>query len=149
MKARIGGYLGAIIGCLGWMIGFTVVCLVSGNADVWSRFAFTGFAVSLAMAGVFIVTAELTLRTFGRGGMFQLILWGELTFFMGVLVLLLNHWIAPVLESSPKMMETVKNLGAVYRTGDFLPAALLAASVVLLAVAVARLWKEGDRTKGR
>lgn len=147
MKERLGGYFGATIGCLGWMIGFTLVCLTSGNVDVWSRFAFTGFAISLAMAGIFILTMELTFRTFGRGGLFQLALWGELTFFMGVLTLLLNHWIAPIIASSPGMMATVQRLGGVHKTGDLLPAALLAASVILLGIVAVRLWKTDKGVK--
>jgi hypothetical protein len=125
------------------MIGFTVVCLSSGNGDVWSRFAFTGFAVSLAMAAVFIVTLELAFRAYGPGTLIQLILWGELTLFAGVLILLLNHWIAPIVESSPRMMETLGSLGGTYKTGDVLPATLLAASVVLLGIVVVRLGRTG------
>lgn len=140
-KGRIGGYIGALIGCTGWMIGFTVVCLASGNLDVWARFAFLGFAVSLAMGGLFIVTSELTLRAYGRGGMFQLILWAELTFFMGVLILLLNHWIAPALETSPAMLDTMRSMGTVYKTSDFMPGMFLAASVVLTAIAAWRLLR--------
>jgi hypothetical protein len=147
MKGRLGGYVGGTIGCLGWMIGFTVVCLASDNMEVWSRFAFTGFIVSLAMAGILILTLELALRTFGRGGMFQLTLWGELTFFMGVLALLLNHWVAPILESSPRMMEALNRLGGYHRTSDLLPTALLAASAVLMAVVVVRLLKTGGRSR--
>jgi len=138
-RNRLGGYLGALIGCTGWMIGFTVVCLVSGNLAVWSRFAFLGFAISLAMGGLFIVTSELTLRAFGPSGMFQLVLWAELTFFMGTLLLLLNHWIAPVLEASPEMITTLRGMGSVYRTSDLMPGLFLAASVVLTAVAAWRL----------
>jgi hypothetical protein len=138
-KGRIGGYIGALVGCTGWMIGFTVVCLASGHADVWARFAFLGFALSLAMGGLFIITSELTLRAFGPGGMFQLILWAELTFFMGTLLLLLNHWIAPALENSPAMLETMRDMGTVYRTSDRLPGMFLAASVVLTAIAAWRL----------
>jgi hypothetical protein len=149
MKGRLGGYLGATVGCLGWMIGLTAVCLASGNVEVWSRFAFMGFAVSLSMAGILIVTLELALRTFGRGGMFQLILWGELTLFMGVLVLLLNHWIAPVLESSTRMMETLRQLGGYHRTGDLLPTASLAASAILLGIAAYRLWHADSGKRAR
>lgn len=145
-KGRVGGYLGALIGCTGWMIGFTVVCLVSGNLDVWARFAFLGFALSIAMGGLFIVTSELTLRAFGPGGMLQLVLWAELTFFMGTLLLLLNHWIAPALETSPAMIDTLHGMGSVYKTSDFLPGMFLAASVVLTAVAAWRLIRTAPRT---
>jgi hypothetical protein len=144
-KGRIGGYLGALIGCTGWMIGFTVVCLVSGNLDVWARFAFLGFALSIAMGGLFIITSELTLRAFGPGGMFQLVLWAELTFFMGTLLLLLNHWIAPALETSPAMLDTLRGMGSVYKTSDFTPGMFLAASVVLTGVAAWRLIRTEPR----
>jgi hypothetical protein len=143
MKGRLGAYLGATIGCLGWMIGFTVVCLTTGNADVWAQFAFMGFAISLAMAGIVVVTLELALRTFGRGGLFQLILWAELTFFGGVITLLLNHWIAPILESSPSMIETLNKLGGSYKTSDLLPTLCMATSVVLFAVVIVHLGKYG------
>lgn len=148
MRTRISGYVGATIGCLGWMIGLTVLCLASDNMEVWSRFAFTGFAASLAMAGILILTLELALRTFGRGGMFQLILWGELTFFIGVLALFLNYWIAPVLESSPRMMETMQWIGGCHRTSDLLPAASLAISVILMTCVVVCLLRTGERSNG-
>lgn len=57
------------------------------------------------------------------------------------LTLLLNHWIAPMIESSPGMLETVKRLGGVYKTGDLPPKVLLAASVILLGIVAVRLWK--------
>jgi hypothetical protein len=145
---RLWGYLGALIGCTGWMLGFTFVCLASGHMDLWVRFAFLGFALSLAMGGLFVVTSELTLRAFGPGGLFQLILWAELTFFMGVLILLLNHWIAPVLESSPAMLATLRSMGSAYKTSDFLPGMFLAASVVLTAVAAWRLLRTEPRPEG-
>lgn len=138
-RNRIGGHLGALVGCMGWMIGFTVVCLVSGNMDVWGRFAFAGFAISIAMGGVFIVSTELALRAFGRGSMFMLTLWGELTFFVGLLVLLLNHWIAPVLEASPRMRDTLGRMHAVYRTNDLMPTAWIAVGCVLLGIVAFRL----------
>lgn len=137
---RIGGHLGALIGCMGWMIGFTVVCLVSGNLEVWSRFAFPGFAISIAMGGVFIVSTELALRAFGRGSaMFMLTLWGELAFFVGLLVLLLNHWVAPVLEASPRMLDTLGRMHAVHRTSDLMPTAWIAVGCVLLGIVAFRL----------
>ena len=138
-RNRIGGHLGALIGCMGWMIGFTVVCLVSGNLAVWGRFAFAGFAVSLAMGAALVVATELALRAFGRGTMFMLTLWGELAFFVGLLVLLLNHWIAPILEASPEMTGTLRRMHSVYRTNDLMPTAWIALGAVLLGVVAIRL----------
>lgn len=139
---RVGGHLGCLIGSMGWMIGFTVVCLVSGNGAVWARFAFPGFAISIAMGAVFIVSTELALRAFGRGTMFMLTLWGELAFFIGLLVLLLNHWIAPIVEADPGMRATLRQLHAVTRTGDLMPSVWIAVGCVLLGVVAVRLVRE-------
>jgi len=147
-RNRIGGHLGALIGCMGWMIGFTIVCLVSGNLAVWTRFAFAGFAISIAMGAVFIVTTELALRAFGRGTMFMLTLWGELAFFMGLLVLLLNHWIAPILEASPGMVDTLDRMHTVYRTNDLMPTVWIAVGCVLLGIVAFRLVRAPLDTPG-
>lgn len=56
MNGNLGGYIGAAIGCLAWMIGFTVVCFLSGNADVWTHWTGRGPSVSGTTACVLVLS---------------------------------------------------------------------------------------------
>jgi hypothetical protein len=136
---RLGDYIGAAIGCLGWVIGFAIVCYVSGNMAVLVHFVLLATVISLAMAGLLIASIELLVRTYGYGSTFQLMLWGELLFFMGLLVLLISHWIAPIIDASPTMVSTMRNLHASYRMGDLVPTVSISTGALLLAITVFRL----------
>ncbi len=140
MRGSIGGYLGAILGLSGWLIGFTGFCAFTGNLDVLAKFFLPGLAVSLSMGFVLVVAVEGILRVYGHGHyMFSTTLWGLLLSDAGVLLLLMNHWIAPILDQDPRMIEAMRQYGGgVYRTGETLPLVSLCAGAALLG-AVA--WK--------
>jgi hypothetical protein len=137
-RSHLGTYLGTVIGCLGWWIGLAAVCIASGETGVLGRVAWPGIAVSLGIAATFLVTSELALAVLGRGTAFRLVLWGELAFFVGVLILLVNHWIAPLIDASPDLRAAMGRLGGCYRTGDAVPAALMTVGAALLAFVLVR-----------
>ena len=140
MWSRIGGYLGGMVGLLGWLIGWTAVCLTSGNGDVLRQFFVGGLAVSLAMGFTLVIATEAVLRLYGRGHyMFSTALWGLLLSDAGVLLLLHEHWITPIVERSPRMQETLQHLGGWHRTGDTLPLVSLCAGAALLAAVALRV----------
>lgn len=142
MKRRIGGYIGAALGFQGWLIGIVVLCLTSGHAAVLRSLVLPGFAINLAMAGVLVVSLEVVRRTYGLGGRFQLILWGELTFFMGTLYLLINHWITPIIMGTPGLADTARRLGGGgWAMSDVYPSLLLLVSAGLLGAALVVVGK--------
>lgn len=153
MVGRIGGYVGTTLGFLGWLVGFTVFCFATGNTAPLAEFFYLGLAISLALALNVIVAGEAMLRLYPQDrSMFLVSLWGMLLLAMGVLLLLLNHWIAPIIERYPKMLADLQrvNFGrgpAVYRTSDTVPAVSLTLAVVLLAVTVVRLATDGMRSE--
>ena len=130
----IGGYIGIIIGSLGWLIGLAAVCLATGNGAVLARLAAPAAAVSLGAAFLVVICCDYAIKTRGPGGLFQLALYGGLSWAMGLLLLLINHWIAPVIEASPRMALTLHRMNAVYRTDDLWPALLLSAGAILLGI---------------
>lgn len=142
MKGKLAGYIGTTIGFLGWVIGLAVVCVLSGQTSLLARVVPIGVLISLGLALTVIVMMECVLRVFGRGGgFFQLTLWGVLCLDVGILWLLINHWLAPMIAAEPRLVETMQHLGGVYKTTDAFPLALLAAGVVLLAIAAGRMLR--------
>jgi len=113
------------------------VCAASGEIAVLKQVALPGIAVSLGAAGIVIVTADLA-----RGA--RRLLWGEILFFVGLLILLVNHWIAPIVDRAPDLKAAIGRLGGVYRTGDGLPTALMALGTVLVGLALGRLRRQAE-----
>jgi len=134
-----GASIGTVIGFLGWLIGFAAVCLSTGEYGSLREVALPGLAVSLGAAGIVIVTSHLAL---GRGEVFRLLVLGEILFFVGLLILLVNDWIAPLVDTSPGLRDAIGRLGGVYRTGDTLPAALMAAGAALVGLVLARIRRQ-------
>ena len=134
MKGNLGGYIGTVIGFLGWVIGFAVVCLATGHANVLPRVLPVGVLVSLALGGTVILVMELVLRAHGRGRLFMLTLWGVLLSDAAILWLLINHWLAPIIEGEPGLAEALTRIGSFYKTSDALPAAMLAVGTALLLI---------------
>ena len=131
---KLGGYLGAIFGICGWLIGLTAVCLFTGHTAALRPIFLPGLAVSLSMGFTLVIALECVLRLYGRGHyMFSTTLWGLLLFDVGLLMLLLNHWIAPMIDASPGLAEDLRRIRSTYRTGDTLPLAGLCAGAALLA----------------
>ena len=139
MKGNIGGYAGMTLGFLGWLIGLTVVCLASGRTGILIKLLPAGFLISVGLALGAILTMELVLQRFGRGGMSRLTLWGVVWMDVGIIWLLINHWLAPLIASDPGVDETVRRLGATGWTSDIYPLGAMAVGVVLLACAVFRV----------
>ena len=86
----------------------------------------------IVQAALTIVVMECVLRMFGRGKVFMLALSGTLLFLIGVMLLLFNHWLAPLIEAEPGFVAQLESLGSVYKTSDLVPIACLVAATVLL-----------------
>ena len=134
-RTSVGAFVGTTVGFLGWLIGLTAVSLRTGEFGVLKQIALPGLAVSLGAALVVVVTLEVAAGAFGRGTLFRRLLWGEILFFVGLLLLLLNHWVAPLVDAAPDLRRAI----GVYRTGDLPPAALMAGGAAILGLALARI----------
>ena len=145
-KARLGGYIGATIGVLGWLIGLSIACLATGHTGLLLRVFPAGLVLSLGMAAVLIIVLEDAIRRFGAAHpLFQVSLWGLLLTDMGILILLVNHWIAPIIDSTPALAEALQRQGSVYRTPDFVPTLLMGFGAALLLVIMAAVLRDSVR----
>jgi hypothetical protein len=110
--------------------------LAGGYYAVLGEVVAIGLPISIAMSALGILVMECVVRLFGRGRIFALSLWGLILFVLGVLILLMNHWLAPLIEKEPGLVDLLSRLGAVYKTGDVVPALCLIGSGALLYVRV-------------
>ena len=100
-----------------------------------------GVLLSLALGITAILVMELVLRAHGRGRLFMLTLWGVLLSDVAILWLLINHWLAPIIEAEPGLAEILMRIGRLYKTGDTLPVSMRAAGTALLLIAVVRVLR--------
>jgi len=138
---RRGAYIGVFVGIHGWLIGLAIACLSAGRGDFLLEVGPIGFAVSFAMSALAVVLLEAVVQAFGRHAEFQLSLWGVLLLFVGVLILLCNHWFAPLVDADPELVEVFRSLGTVYRVSDVVPGLCLLGSAVCSLIAVRRMWR--------
>ena len=128
--------LGMTIGIHGWLVGTVIFCLAGGHYAVVGEILAIGLPVSVAMSALAILLMESVQHRVGRGRTLAFSLWGLILFVVGVLILLLNHWLAPLIDQTPGLAEQLTRLGAVYMTHDVVPALCLIASAVLLSLCV-------------
>lgn len=145
--ARIGGYGGTLIGLLGWLFGLAAVSAKAGAPEVIAQVGPTGALLSLALWALLVITLEAVMHRFGAVGIwFHLALWGLLTTYMGLLILLANHWVAPLIDRTPSLAQMLGDPQSLYystyRTGDAVPVALLAAGAALLLITAARTLRK-------
>lgn len=132
---KIGGYFGATLGFLGWLLGFAFACLSTGETDSFREVVLPGLALSLTLAAVFIVTLEGIARIYGTGHAAYLVgLWGLLLFDMGLMVIIINHWLAPIIDKSSALLRFLQQYDSVYRLPDLIPITLIAGGLTLLMV---------------
>ncbi len=142
MTRRTAAYLGWTVGIHGWLIGASILCLAGGCYAVLVEIIAIGLPISIAMSALGILVMECVLRLFGRGRVFALSLWGLILFVLGAMILLMNHWLAPLIEEEPGLVDLLSRLGAVYKTSDVVPALCLLGSGVLLSVSVRACLRE-------
>ena len=136
MTRRTAAYLGWTAGIHGWLVGASILCLAGGYYAVLGEIIAIGLPMSIAMSALAILVMECVGRLFGRGRIFALSLWGLILFLLGMMILLMNHWLAPLVENTPGFVDLLSRLGAVYKTGDVVPALCLIGAAVLLSVSV-------------
>lgn len=134
-KVKFWSYMGCGIGILGWLIGLTIFCLATGMTDLLSQVFLPGLLISLIMVGFFILILESVIHRFGvRHYTFQITLWALLLSGMGLMIFILNHWLAPLIDQHPELSRKLVEGGSVYRISDVVPIALMAAGVALMTI---------------
>ena len=108
MEGRAGGYAGALIGYLGWLIGLAIVCLAAGRFATFAEVFVPGALVSVGLAVSTILTIDAVTRAFGDRSLFQQTLWGKLLLDMGFLLLFLREVVMPRLAEDEELTPTMK-----------------------------------------
>ncbi|MHC4937622.1 MAG: hypothetical protein ACYTHK_01475 [Planctomycetota bacterium] len=120
--------LGVWLGFHGWLIGVAVLAGANGEFKLLGQACLIGIPLSSALS---IVTLHLVAgaqdrRTYGRR------LAGAIFFGIGVLLIVINHWLAPMIAGDDALERTMERLGGTYATSDIVPAAFLFAAVLAL-----------------
>lgn len=138
MSSRLQTYLGVIIGMLGWMIGLAILCAATGQFSLLAGTLPVGLASSIGLAAMTLTLYELASHRFGRhSAMTKLCMWGAICLDLGILLLLANHWLAPILQANPTVAKAVTSLGGVTSVPDAVPIVLLLLATALLGFAAA------------
>ena len=127
----IYGHLGGFIGALGWLLGLLVAAMISGDWVPFSKIFIPGLVVSISLwigtAFIFeLIRKHYEIQTamrIGGGMLFQ---------FLGIIILLNNHWWAEIVEESEAFMDLNNTMSGVYKTPDLVPLMLLIVSVGLI-----------------
>jgi hypothetical protein len=123
-----GARLGIWIGFHGWLIGVAILAGSNGEFRLLGEALLVGVPLSsaLCLATLRIVDGARDRRSFGRR------LAGSVFLGVGILLLAINHWLAPLITDHETLRRTMEELGGQYATSDLVPAAFLAAAAVLL-----------------
>lgn len=142
LRMSKAGVIGTSVGIFGWLIALFVVCALSGSWALWWRFGPAALCISAAVAGAVLATVELLIRHYGYTPKLQLWLWAEILLFMGLLLLMINHWLLPQIRADPDLFATMKALGAVTTTGDGFAMLCLLGSTILWLVVLVQMSKD-------
>jgi hypothetical protein len=132
---RWGAYLGVTLGITGWLLGFALLCLSAGATQLLAQVLGPGLALNGILACLFILVAEGVIQRFGYNPLLlNLSIWALLLAFMGLLMFVLSHWLAPLIDQTPALTRKLNAMGSVYRVADSVSASLMGAGLVLLSV---------------
>ena len=131
------------VGYLGWLIAFGAVCYVYGMTDVLAKIFPIAFLLTLGLAMNTCLMGELVQGRFGTGGyQFFMALWGMLLFSGGIILLFINHRLAPLLEGNKQFMDELSATGVKMRSGDSMPGFLMLVGVILLVWVVILIFSD-------
>ena len=116
-QGKFIGHLGGFIGVMGWTIGLFIVGLFSNALDILVRPLAIGVLINLSFFLVLVSLVEL-LEKDKRNDLRLFAIYGVTGLFVGVMTLLFNYWIAPIIDQTPELCNTMNRLGGVYRVSD-------------------------------
>ena len=126
---QIGGYIGGLVGCCGWVLGLGFACLWTGDMSL-AKPLLPGLAVSLALGLAIVVAHAAVARIAPRHSMTTL--WGMILLAVALLSLLINHWIVPMIRGSLTNHPLLFSESEWF--SDRKATAVLAAAIVLLGI---------------
>lgn len=132
---RWATYLGMILGINGWLLGFALLCLSAGATALLAQVLVPGLVLNGILACLFILVAEGVILRFGYNPLtLNLSIWALLLTFMGLLMFLLSHWLAPLIDKHPTLVHQLNTMGSVYRVADGVSTLLMVLGLALLVV---------------
>lgn len=134
-----GAAFGILFGGSFWALAFAILVLTEGS---WLLLLECGLPVWLAAVAVSLLLLALlqwktSLPAGCDGG--QLLLMGGLWTALGLMLVLADGYVTPVLESNTRLAEAVLGTGGVLRLPIHLALAALVAGCTMLAIALRRL----------
>jgi hypothetical protein len=140
---QIGGYIGGLVGCCGWVLGLGIACLWTGDTRL-AKPLLPGLAVSLALGLALVVAHAAVERVSPRHS--TTTLWGMVLLLLALLCLLINHWIEPMIRDS--IAEHPFLLSDFWWFSDRWATVTLAVAVILLgSVAKSILFPQQNEAK--
>ncbi len=95
-SGRMGRTIGCLVGCTGWSIGLLLWAIASGHfAALWG-YAAGGFVLSLALGLILLCGLEV-IEAHARSARIPFLV-GSLMAVVGLLMHLINVWIAPAMQ---------------------------------------------------
>ena len=122
--------IGCLVGICGWFIGLVGLCTLTGSWEVLRRTFWVGLSISLSLGLAFIITVDLVRQHCGTNSRIAgATTWGMLSLVCAVLLLLMDHWLLPIIRSDPRLDSTLVMLSGSY--GGLAPGLLLVSTILL------------------
>jgi len=144
---KIAAYIGSLIGCLGWVIGFFFIALSSGTLNSFLKPLIIG---ALSSVSFFLIIAIMMEFCYAMNiiqkdrPIFMLILGGAILFAIGNMSILCTHLFAPIIDRTPNLAQQLNNMGSVYRVDDIISAFLLFSGTIFLSFAFMKICKKSN-----
>ncbi|MGE3173694.1 MAG: hypothetical protein AB7O97_13805 [Planctomycetota bacterium] len=142
--AVLGARFGVLFGCSAWMLMLGFVCLVNGRADALLPVVLPMLLASLALGMLVLAAFEpvMALPVQAQAKLRFPLVFGGLMAVTGILLLLAEAFVTPVLRGDPALAQIVHDTGGVFALPRWLSCVLLAAGIGVMAMglrAAARL----------
>lgn len=137
--SRAGAYFGVLFGCTSWVLVLGLMCLVHGRLDGLLPVVVPMLLASLGLGLLLLHSFEpLFVAAPQPRSATGLHFTGGLLVVVGVLLLLAEAFVLPLLESDRSLADLVRRSGGVLSVPREVPTGLLLAGCVLLAWPVRR-----------
>lgn len=129
-----GAVFGVVVGCGCWSWLLIPTFLISSAPMLALSVGVPSVLLTAGITAMLLVMLDSEIRAGGFGSpTYKRLLFGLLAFYIGVLLLLANHWIGPALREAGVFTEDTHPVFGVSRVPEWMPIAGLAAGAILLA----------------
>lgn len=137
---------GVGFGCFGWVMGLALTCFIVGEVGVLRTALVPALVMSAGLGALFVMVSELANRHFGAGHrLAALTMFGALVYMLGLLVYVINWWLAPQIDRAPALAKAIVSLPGAYRVSDGVPTIGMVIGMALLLAPLAHLLR-GDQS---